>query len=167
MGEYVENADAFNYYLESIKPQNVLLRAIRDAWAYIKNLFKGAETKAEFVQMVKDYDGDVDEYTPETYGYYSRRNPTFSQTSHLSGDKKFRPSEAESRVYEVGRGGESSQKEEVASRCSVPDPDPSEVFYERSLCIRIKEVLFSLFEQHYVFVVSLLEVVVDATEHDE
>lgn len=45
MGEYVENADAFNHYLESIKPQNALLRAIRDAWAYIKNLFKGAEVK--------------------------------------------------------------------------------------------------------------------------
>ena len=105
-GECVENADAFNHYLELINPQNVLPRAIRDACAYIKNLFKGAETKAEFVQMVKDYEGDVDEYTPETYGYYSRRNLTFSQTSHLSGDKKSRPSEAESRVYEVGRGGE-------------------------------------------------------------
>lgn len=47
MGEYVENADAFNHYLESIKPQNALLRAIRDAWVYIKNLFKGAEYRAE------------------------------------------------------------------------------------------------------------------------
>lgn len=47
MGEYVENTDAFNHYLESIKPQNALLRAIRDAWAYIKNLFKGAEYRAE------------------------------------------------------------------------------------------------------------------------
>ena len=139
MGEYVENTDAFNHYLESIKSQNVLLRAIREAWAYIKNLFKGAETKAEFVQMVKDYDGEVDEYTPETYGYYSRRNPTFSQTSHLSGDKKSQPSEAESRVYEVGRGGEGTQKEEVVSRYSVPDYVPSDIFYERSLCIRIKK----------------------------
>lgn len=47
MGEYVENAEAFNHYLESIKPQNALLRAIRDAWAYIKNLFKGTEYRAE------------------------------------------------------------------------------------------------------------------------
>ena len=119
------------------------------------------------MQTVKDYDGEVDEYTPETYGYYSRRNPTFSQTSHLSGDKKSRPSEAESRVYEVGRGGEGAQKEEVVSRYTLPDPDSSDIFCERSLCIRIKEVLSKPFEQHYVFVVSLLEVVVDATEHDE
>lgn len=45
MGEYVEDADAFNHYLESIIPENALLRAIRDAWADIKNLFKDAETK--------------------------------------------------------------------------------------------------------------------------
>ena len=53
MGEYVENADAFNHYLESIKPQNALLRAIRDAWAYIKNLFKDAEYRAE-TKRIKD-----------------------------------------------------------------------------------------------------------------
>jgi hypothetical protein len=29
-----------------------------------------AETKEEFVRLVKDYDGDVDELTSETFGYY-------------------------------------------------------------------------------------------------
>ena len=35
----------------------------------------------------------------------SRRYTTLGKASHLSGDKKSRPSEAESRVYEAGRGG--------------------------------------------------------------
>lgn len=52
MGEYVENVDAFNHYLESIKPQNALLRAIRDVWAYIKNLFKGSEYRAKAIRTL-------------------------------------------------------------------------------------------------------------------
>lgn len=60
----------------------------------------------------------------------SRRYTTLGQASHLWGDKKSRPSEAESRVYEDSRGGESTQKEAVATRYQLPDPDPSEAFYD-------------------------------------
>lgn len=60
----------------------------------------------------------------------SRRYTSIGKASHLWGDKKSRPSEAKSRVYEDSRGGEGSQKEAVDSRYSIPDPDPSEAFYE-------------------------------------
>ena len=53
----------------------------------------------------------------------SRRYTSIGKASHLWGDKKSRPSEAESRVYEDSRGGEGSQKEAVAPRYMLPDPD--------------------------------------------
>ena len=60
----------------------------------------------------------------------SRRYTSIGEASHLSRYKESRPSEAESRVYEDSRGGEGSQKEAVAPRYSIPDPDPSESFYK-------------------------------------
>jgi hypothetical protein len=45
-------------------------------------------------------------------------------------ETQHRPSEAEYGVYEADRGGEGTQKEEVAPRYQLPNPDPSEAFYD-------------------------------------
>ena len=72
----------------------------------------------ENLKIQKEQYGKDREHTIVIPRVDSRRNPTFSKTSHLSGDKKSRPIEAESRVYETGRGGEGSQ-EEVNSRYAL------------------------------------------------
>ena len=96
----------------------------------------------------------------------SRRYTSIGKASHLWGDKKSRPSEAESRVYEDSRGGEGSQKEAVDSRYSIPDPDPdpdpdpSEAFYKckcNKCCSNLLNSTYILFLAR----VWLLEVIVD------
>ena len=77
----------------------------------------------ENLKIQKEQYGKDREHTIVVPRVDSRRNSTLSQASHLSRDKKSRPSEAESRVYEVGRGCESTQKEEVTLRHSIHSAD--------------------------------------------
>lgn len=86
----------------------------------------------ENLKIQKEQYGKDREHTIVIPRVDSRRNSTFSQTSHLSGDKKSRPSEAESRVYEAGRGGEGSQKE-VDAHYSIQAPEGAEEAYKAAL----------------------------------
>ena len=84
----------------------------------------------------------------------SRRYTSIGKASHLWGDKKSRPSEAESRVYEDSRGGEGSQKEAVDSRYSIPDPDPSEAFYK----CKCNKCCSNLLNSTYILFLSVLAI---------
>ncbi|MBO7313547.1 MAG: hypothetical protein J6U48_04905 [Alistipes sp.] len=72
----------------------------------------------ENLKIQKEQYGKDREHTIVIPRVDSRRNTTLGQASHLWGDKKSRSIEAESRVYETGRGGEGSQ-EEVNSRYAL------------------------------------------------
>ena len=87
----------------------------------------------ENLKIQKEQYGKDREHTIVIPRVDSRRNPTFSKTSHLSGDKKSRSIEAESRIYETGRGGEGSQ-EEVTPRLSIrTDTAIAEEEYKQNL----------------------------------
>ena len=71
------------------------------------------------------------EYFSEDSGIKEReRDEWFGGRSDIS--RGYRPSEAESRVYEAGRGGEGSQKE-VDARYSIQAPEGAEEAYKASL----------------------------------